>query len=554
MEVRMIRKISFFAVIMILVLIGTASAAPVVKSLYYQKKFTSALPTGNQNFTFSLWDANTGGFQVWSESKVIPVTATTRLISTNLGDSVSLDPSEFSQQLWVQVECQGVGVLGTREMLALVPYALWSANSDQVVEGPAGPQGPIGPQGPEGPAGVTSVQAITLPSGSSASAALVNGELTIGVPQGLQGPTGPQGPIGPQGPEGPAGSVPDVSALLARISQLERLVVPYAFVSNSVANTVTPVDLLGNSTSSPIAVGQAPIGVARQPGGTLVWAANRGSGTISVIDIVTNTVIKTIERTLNNQSTPPGVTVDMREPEVIVFNSSGSRAYVGGNGFIAMFDANTAMPLVSRNVNGHVTSISRPNDTSNAFAIIGESVYSIETPFFDQDLDRLPPGIVTDLRINAQAMLVEKTGTTYTIYAAYNSALITYKGSTSPPIDLGNGSPQIAMTYSSASGDYYVLSNTGLSVVKWVINPGHTDVLQEVDRIRLSDLGILRPEARTLYLRTVNGRDLLYVGLSYGSSQYAVAVIDPNGVTSGHPGSLVASIPVGPIPMGIAGP
>jgi hypothetical protein len=103
----------------------TAGAAleqqSVIKNLYYQIKFTSALPAGNQTFTFSLWDSQSGGTQVWTESKVIPVTSTTRLITTNLGDTIPLIPSNFSKQLWVQVVCQGIGAIGDRETLSLVP-------------------------------------------------------------------------------------------------------------------------------------------------------------------------------------------------------------------------------------------------------------------------------------------------------------------------------------------------------------------------------------------------------------------------------------------------
>ncbi|MEW5743921.1 MAG: right-handed parallel beta-helix repeat-containing protein [Nitrospirota bacterium] len=164
-----------------------ADAAAVTKQLYYQKKLSSA-PTTSATatpvvFTFSLWDAETGGMRVWVESKNIAVVNTTRLISTYLGDAASFDSQmvDFSEQLWVQVESNGA-VIGTREKLGVVPYALFSA------AGVAGPQGEQGIQGLTGPAGPTGPQGVQGPKGDT-------------------GLTGPQGPMGPEGPQGPAGTM-----------------------------------------------------------------------------------------------------------------------------------------------------------------------------------------------------------------------------------------------------------------------------------------------------------------------------------------------------------
>jgi expansin (peptidoglycan-binding protein) len=118
------------------------------------------------------------------------VTSTTRLVTTNLGEKTPLVPANFSKQLWVQVECQGVGVIGDREMLALVPYALWSAASDQ--PGPQGPKGDTGAIGPQGPAG---------PMGSQGP----KGDAGVQGLQGIAGATGPQGLKGEPGVQGAPG-------------------------------------------------------------------------------------------------------------------------------------------------------------------------------------------------------------------------------------------------------------------------------------------------------------------------------------------------------------
>jgi hypothetical protein len=191
------RAMAFFTVFMLCITAGAALAQQsVIKNLYYQKKFTSALPAGSQTFIFSLWDSQIGGTQVWTESKVLPVTLTTRLITTNLGDVNPLVPASFSKQLWVQVVCQGVGVIGDREMLALVPYALWSAAGDQ--PGPQGPKGDTGATGPVGPAGIQGLKGDVGPMGPA-------GPIGLQGPKGDIGLAGAAGPAGPQGPEGDKG-------------------------------------------------------------------------------------------------------------------------------------------------------------------------------------------------------------------------------------------------------------------------------------------------------------------------------------------------------------
>jgi hypothetical protein len=108
-------------------ILSIAWADPVVKQLYYQKKTTLAPKTFD--FRFSLWDAETEGLEVWYEEGK-ELTVKNGIIKTYLGDTAPLDGVDFSSQLWVQVERlkrDGTPiVVGTRDMLAVVPYALYS--------------------------------------------------------------------------------------------------------------------------------------------------------------------------------------------------------------------------------------------------------------------------------------------------------------------------------------------------------------------------------------------------------------------------------------------
>jgi len=170
-------KITAMAALLFFLGMAGAWAAPVDEQLAYQKRLIAAPATGNVSCTFSLFDAEVvgQGMRLWGETKTIPMTSTTRLITTNLGDTVRFSDmgTDFSQQLWVQVDCAGQ-TIGTRDKLAMTSYALWSSRSN--TPGPQGEPGPAGPQGPKGDAGAT-------------------------------GPAGPQGPKGDTGVTGPASSV-----------------------------------------------------------------------------------------------------------------------------------------------------------------------------------------------------------------------------------------------------------------------------------------------------------------------------------------------------------
>lgn len=223
----MFNKSILFITVIFFLAAAAAGAAEMEQKLYYQKKLTSAVTSSTYStevfFTFSLWDAATGGLQVWEETKAIPVTSTTRIISTSLGDTAAFDEQlvDFSQQLWVQVENSRGIVLGMRDKLAVVPYALYSATSNVPgVPGPEGPQGPAGPMGPKGPQGIQGIQGEPGPEGPQGIQGLTGRQGPVGDtgpqgpvgPQGLQGvtgdtgPQGPQGVAGPTGPEGPQGT------------------------------------------------------------------------------------------------------------------------------------------------------------------------------------------------------------------------------------------------------------------------------------------------------------------------------------------------------------
>lgn len=133
------KRTYFILVMAVFLLLGAtfAQAAPVIKKIPYEKSTNLPKP-GTYIIRFSLWDAAKvgNGNQVWSEEKTISLTSSS-IIKTDLGGKNPLDDVDFSEQLWVQVEREisenTYEVLGSRDKFKVVPYAMWSATTTEVV-------------------------------------------------------------------------------------------------------------------------------------------------------------------------------------------------------------------------------------------------------------------------------------------------------------------------------------------------------------------------------------------------------------------------------------
>ena len=119
-------------VVFLLSILSIAWADPVIREIYYQKKTTLTYPK-TYTLRFSLWDDETGGNEVWFEEKSVPMNNAT--IKTNLGSDTLLNPADFVQQLWVQVERKtrtGYALIGTRDILGVAAYSMWSQTTGGV--------------------------------------------------------------------------------------------------------------------------------------------------------------------------------------------------------------------------------------------------------------------------------------------------------------------------------------------------------------------------------------------------------------------------------------
>jgi hypothetical protein len=204
-----------FVALVALLQAGLATFAAVPSQINFQGRLTDNSPTqapidGTAQMSFSIWDATSGGNELWAEpaSGTIPVPVVKGIFSILLGGSgVPLPPTVFDGEgnLYLQIVVDGE-TLQPRQAIGSVPYAVRAdAASDagalggqppqswqvrvfdtcptgfaiqqvhddgtvSCVQGPAGPPGGQGVQGPPGPAGTT---------GQSASTAYGNAQLTV---------------------------------------------------------------------------------------------------------------------------------------------------------------------------------------------------------------------------------------------------------------------------------------------------------------------------------------------------------------------------------------
>ncbi|MEO8674874.1 MAG: DUF1566 domain-containing protein [Casimicrobiaceae bacterium] len=103
----------------------------------------------------------------------------------------------------------------------------------------------------------------------------------------------------------------------------------------SVINAAT-----GAVVGGPITVGIFPADVAVDPTSTYAFVVNQGSGTVSVIATASNAVVNTIQITVGDP-----VNDDSTQPQQIVFNKTGTFAYVKTRGYlngqVAVIDMST---------------------------------------------------------------------------------------------------------------------------------------------------------------------------------------------------------------------
>ena len=114
----------------------------------------------------------------------------------------------------------------------------------------------------------------------------------------------------------------------------------YAYVTNQATNgtTVSVIDTATGAVVKIITVGSQPSAVAISPTAKRAYVTNRASGTVTVIDTDTNTVVGSAIRVGTS-------------PQDVAVNTSGTQVFVANNG-------SSSVSVIEPNLSNKVTTIS----------------------------------------------------------------------------------------------------------------------------------------------------------------------------------------------------
>ncbi len=247
-------KVKWFIISVMVLLTTGILLAEIPQQINYQGWLSdpSGEPlSGNYSITFRLFDAETAGTELWTETQT-DVSVESGLFHVILGiiTPISLD---FNGYYWLEIQVEQETLL-PRQAISSVGQAVRASQAEDVQgmdinprsisvgsglvidesgrwvgdpTGLAGPTGPLGPQGvpgptgeigPQGPQGIQGIPGSTGPQGPVGAQGPQGvpgptGEIGPQGPQGIQGipgSTGPQGPVGAQGPQGVQGPTGEI--------------------------------------------------------------------------------------------------------------------------------------------------------------------------------------------------------------------------------------------------------------------------------------------------------------------------------------------------------
>jgi hypothetical protein len=116
--------------------ISSCIPVPLLPEYSYQGRLLDSsgnpVPDGNYEMTYSIYNVETGGTEVFSQTQTIPVED--GLFTTAVGPSTDLDPQVFAQPAWMEVTVEGE-TLAPRQRLQGAPFA-FSLAPGAVVQGP----------------------------------------------------------------------------------------------------------------------------------------------------------------------------------------------------------------------------------------------------------------------------------------------------------------------------------------------------------------------------------------------------------------------------------
>ena len=120
----------FFATIILMVLTSNIFAQGIPETINYQGILKDAsgvvVPNGDYNLTFKLYDVESGGSSIWSETKLISVAS--GIVNTQLGSVTPIPQATFGSAAWLGITVAAGTELTPRIALTAVPYSIYSLN------------------------------------------------------------------------------------------------------------------------------------------------------------------------------------------------------------------------------------------------------------------------------------------------------------------------------------------------------------------------------------------------------------------------------------------
>ena len=167
---------AFLMVVGVLCLAGRLAGAAIPQLMKFQGKVTDAVGAplnGNYDITFRIYDAQTGGVLLWSETQIgVPVTE--GVFGVLLGNVTPLD-LPFDQPYWLAMEINNDGEMTPRQAITSAGYAYRAKVADSVTGSATLPKGAIilwrGTGCPAGYSRVTELDDKFLVSGPTYNAA-----------------------------------------------------------------------------------------------------------------------------------------------------------------------------------------------------------------------------------------------------------------------------------------------------------------------------------------------------------------------------------------------
>lgn len=263
---------------------------------------------------------------------------------------------------------------------------------------------------------------------------------------------------------------------------------PFAYITNFYSGTVSVIDISTNTVVATIYVGGNPIGAAVNPSGTRVYVPDRYCSKVSVIETSTNTVIATI------------ITDPAGSGQVgVVVSPSGSRVYVADFKYdfstVSVIDTSTNSVIKKINVgncphgvavNPAGTRVYVANWLSGSVSVIDTSTDLVIATIYDVG--------------DANGIVVNPTGTRVYVTDWLSGALRTIDTSTNTAIAevrVGGGPTGVAIN--PAGTHVYVANRYSPSVS--VIDTSTNTIVATVNNVGIEPVGVaVNPSGTRVYV------------------------------------------------------